>query len=158
MGPTMKRSQLATLMTITLYLAMGLGALLNPGDSWIWLSTIYTLTAFVMTTATLMAFIKSGRQRVAWTGFATFGWAYLLLCFRESADAASPHLVTTWLIRLLNETSHASTKHFSNERGLAALTHSVLAIVSGLIGSRLAIRFAGESSHSPERGTAGGSQ
>ena len=77
------------------------GALLNtePRQAWIWTSTIYTLTAFILMTTTLMAFIESGRERLAWIGFSVFGWAYLLLLgFELTHVLQKPRLLTTWVL------------------------------------------------------------
>jgi hypothetical protein len=141
-----KSSGIAVLMTITLYAAIGLGALLNPQDSVIWVSTIYTVTAFVMTTTTLLAFASQGSTRLAWTGWAVFGWAYFLLCFRESVFGTLPNLVTTWLIRELNVTGDRSVTHFSNERSFIALMHAVFTMLFAFLGSRLARSLVGDRS------------
>jgi hypothetical protein len=133
-----KGSGTAVLMTVTLYLAMGLGALLNPRDSTIWVSTIYSVTACLMATATLLAVAGPAPAKLAWTGFAIFGWAYFLLCFRELVFGTTPHLITTWVIGELNETGVGYVKHFSNELSFVAIMHSVFTVLSGFVGSRLA--------------------
>jgi hypothetical protein len=125
-------------MTFTLYVAIGLGALFNPHDSLIWVSTIYTVTAFLMATATLLAFVTLGPVRLAWTGCAVFGWAYFLLCFRELAFGTLPNLVTSLIIRELNETAADFVNRFRNERSFIAIMHSLFTLLSGYIGSRLA--------------------
>jgi intracellular septation protein A len=75
-------------MTVTLYFAIGMGAILDPDplQAKIWTSTIYTLTAFILMTSSLMSFIQSERERRAWIGFSVFGWAYLLLLGFELSD------------------------------------------------------------------------
>jgi hypothetical protein len=61
----MLRYKIAPLMVVILYMAIGFGALFNPMTDWIWSSTIYSLTSFVMTTSTLLAFLRRGSGR-AW--------------------------------------------------------------------------------------------
>ncbi len=139
-----KSSGIAVLMTITLYAAIGFGALLNPHDSVIWVSTIYTVTAFLLATSTLFAFTSRGPARLKWTGWAIFGWAYFLLCFRESVFGTLPNLVTTLLIRELNVTGDRSVTHFSIERSFIAIMHSIFTLLSAFVGSRLARSLAGD--------------
>ncbi len=134
----MKRYKIATLMTIILYLAIGWGALLNPADGWIWESTIYSLTAFIMTTATLLAFVRRGRERMAWTGFAVFGWAYLLLLgFERFQFGQKPKLLTTWILYEMLESGRDWFRYSVEMGSFSTVGHAYLALLFGLLGARL---------------------
>jgi hypothetical protein len=135
-----KRYRIATLMTITLYLAIGLGALLErePLQTRMWASTIYSLTAFVLGTSTLLAFVQSGRERFAWIGFSVFGWAYLLLLgFEISGTWHKPALLTTWLLNELLESSRYVFSHSVEMNTFSTVGHAFFALVVGLIGAFL---------------------
>jgi intracellular septation protein A len=95
----MPRSKIGPLMVVILYVAIGLGALSNPRSSLseqIWASTIYTVTAFLMTIGTLLAFVRRGHAKMAWIGFAVFGWTYLVLL--ESSSVGSLRRARIFLV------------------------------------------------------------
>jgi hypothetical protein len=142
----MRRYKIGPLMVVILYVAIGLAALSSPGSSIsdrIWASTIYTVTAFFMTAGTLMAFIRPGRERVAWTGFAVFGWAYLLLLgFQDLSVAPRTPLATTWISRELLETARYFLRlRFWSESAFSSVCHSFFTMLSGWVGARLACSF-----------------
>ena len=141
----MKRYRIATLMTITLYSAIGLGVLLNPEplQAKIWASTIYTLTAFILMTSTLMAFVQTGRERLAWIGFSVFGWAYLLLFgFEQTSRLNKPPLLTTWVLEEILESSRYVFRHFVTMRTFSTVGHAFFAVIFGLIGALLGYKLA----------------
>jgi hypothetical protein len=139
----MKRYKIAPVMVVILYLAIGLGAILNPRDARIWESTIYTLTGFLVATATLLAFDRRGRERMKWTGFAVFGWGYLVLGFEAFSPAKRPDLLTTWVIKELVEwlnDMYVGTNRVRDPLRLEtslAVGHSIFALLCGLVGARL---------------------
>jgi hypothetical protein len=141
----MKRYRIATLMTVTLYSAIGLGALLNhePLQAKIWASTIYTLTAFILMTSTLIAFVHRGRERLAWIGFAVFGWAYLLLLgFELSGRYKKPELLTTWMLKEMLESSRLVFTHSVEMDTFSIVGHAFFALIFALIGALLGYELA----------------
>ena len=46
---------------------------------------VYGLTIFLLLAATTMAVARRKREPLKWTGFAVFGWSYLLLAFEGVA-------------------------------------------------------------------------
>jgi hypothetical protein len=130
-------------MVVILYMAIGLAALSSPRSSLsdrVWASTIYTVTAFFMMTGTLLAFVRHGRDRTAWTGFAVFGWAYLvLLGFQDWSDAPRTPLVTTGITRELLYTARDFLRlHLWSESAFSAVCHSFFTVLAGWVGARLA--------------------
>ena len=71
------RFTLAQLMTIVLFIGFGFAALRNPNE--FWMSATYTLAFLMISVAPLGALARKGRDRMAWAGFAVFGWARLLV-------------------------------------------------------------------------------
>jgi hypothetical protein len=147
----MMQHKIGPLMVVILYVALGLAALCNPkypSSERVWASTIYTVTAFFMTTGTLMAFIRPKRESVAWTGFAVFGWAYLLLLgFQDWSVARRTPLVTTWTTQELLETTRDFLRLISwSESAFSAVCHSFFTMLSGWAGARLACSFSAQDS------------
>jgi hypothetical protein len=152
-GDVMPRYKIGPLMVVILYVAIGLAALSSPRSSLsdqIWASTIYTVTAFFMTAGTLMAFVRRGRERTVWTGFAVFGWPYLLLLgFQAWSVTPRTPLVTTWISRELLESARdflGLSFYFRNESAFSAVCHSFFTMLSGWVGARLACSFSAEES------------
>jgi hypothetical protein len=75
----MFRFSLAGLLIFVLLAAVGCAALVKAGE--LWRQVIITAAVLVFLTATLAAVVWQGERRFAATGFAVFGWAYLILTF-----------------------------------------------------------------------------
>src|SRR4051812_29116963 len=73
------RVSIAGLMGVVLFIGVGFAAL--KGASRLWASALFTLTLAVLLGASLGAVARRGPERMAWTGFAVFGWSYLILSF-----------------------------------------------------------------------------
>jgi len=71
------RFTLAQLMAIVLLVGFGFAALRNAAE--FWASATYTLAFLMISVAPLCALARKGRDRMAWVGFAVFGWARLLV-------------------------------------------------------------------------------
>ena len=145
----MPRYKIGPLMVVILYVAIGLAALSSPRSSisdQIWASTIYTVTAFFMTAGTLMAFVRRGRERTVWTGFAVFGWAYLLLLgFQAWSVTPRTPLVTIRISReLLEAARDLLGLRFWSESAFSAICHSFFTMLSGWVGARLACSFSAQ--------------
>ena len=130
----MKRYNILTLMTAVLYVAIGLGALFNPNDKWIWVSVVFSLTAVILAIATVMAFASDGRARMAWTGFAVCGWSYLLLFFRQMSLGRNegPLLVTSLIFQEIFEWT---SLRFTDVSAFIAICHSLFTLLLGLAGA-----------------------
>jgi hypothetical protein len=94
------RFTLAPLMAIVLFIGFGFAALRNA-DAF-WTRATYTLALLMISIAPLGALTRKGRARMAWVGFAVFGWTRLLVGalphFRDRVfgfgPIASPGLLT----------------------------------------------------------------
>lgn len=85
---------LAGLLGAVAFVAVGCAALRYASD-W-WASGVLTLAVGLLLGGTLALFLRPGRPRAFWAGFALFGWAYLLLCFGPwIGSAMGPRLITT---------------------------------------------------------------
>lgn len=71
------RFTLAQLLGFVFYLGLGFAALRNADG--LWASATFTLSIVTISTALAGAFVRRGRARPAWIGFAVFGWTYLLI-------------------------------------------------------------------------------
>jgi hypothetical protein len=74
---TRLRFTLAQLMAILLYLGFGFAALRNA--DYLRASATYTLAIIMIAAVLVGAFVRKGRARTTWTGFAVFGWTYLIV-------------------------------------------------------------------------------
>jgi hypothetical protein len=74
---TRLRFTLAQLMAIVLYVGFGFAALRNADE--VWASATYTLAFLMISVAPLGALARKGRARMAWAGFAVFGWSRFLV-------------------------------------------------------------------------------
>jgi hypothetical protein len=71
------RFTIAGLMAIVLFVAIGFAALRNADE--LWASATYTLAIAMISLAFVGAFVRKGKARAIWSGFAVFGLAYLLI-------------------------------------------------------------------------------
>jgi hypothetical protein len=74
---TRLRFTLAQLMATVLFIGFAFAALRNA-DAF-WAKATYTLALVMISAAPLTALTRKGRARVAWAGFAVFGWTRLLV-------------------------------------------------------------------------------
>jgi len=71
------RINLAQLMAAVLSIGFGFAALRNADQ--FWASATYTLSLVMIAAALVGAVLRRGGSRSTWTGFAVFGWSYLLV-------------------------------------------------------------------------------
>jgi hypothetical protein len=71
------RLTVAQSMAIVLFLGFGFAALRNADE--FWASATYTLAFLVISVGPLGALARKGRARMAWAGFAVFGWSRFLV-------------------------------------------------------------------------------
>src|SRR4051812_12295962 len=71
------RFTLAQLMVIVLFIGFSFAALRNADE--IWASATFTLAFLMVTVAPLGALARRGRARMAWAGFAVFGWSRFMV-------------------------------------------------------------------------------
>ena len=99
---------------------------------------VYGLTIFLLLTATTMAVARSKPEPLRWTGFAVFGWSYLLLAFDELARSvpARPRPITMGMIHYLwLLCDRWINPGFLSRATFTFLAHSVLTVVFGLVGA-----------------------
>ena len=101
----MFRFSLTALLGLVSFAALGCAALANATD--LWRECMVTLMLGLLLTATLAAIIWRGERRALATGFAVFGWAYMLLAF-VSALGVRGDLLTDRLIARLYEVAQGS--------------------------------------------------
>jgi hypothetical protein len=89
------RLTLSSLMGIVGVLALGMGGLAS--STRIWTSAAATLTLFLLLSAALGGFLRSGHERAICTGFAIFGGAYLFLVNWDWVGAQFGHDLTAGL-------------------------------------------------------------
>jgi hypothetical protein len=101
------RLSLAGLLALVLYIGFGVAALRNADR--FWASATFTLAIITLSIALTCAFTRKGRTRTTWTGFAVFGWAYLLIVLLPPRHTGGfgfgpipwPHLLIEWGIASL---------------------------------------------------------
>lgn len=74
---TRLRFSIAQLMAVVLFVGFGFAAWRNADENWA--SAAYTLAFLMISVAPLCALARIGRARMAWAGFAIFGWSRLLV-------------------------------------------------------------------------------
>jgi hypothetical protein len=78
------RFNIASLLRIVLFLAVGFAALREAGD--LWEGGLFTLTVCVLLLSILLAVHCREGRRAFWIGFALFGWVYLGFTLVPSID------------------------------------------------------------------------
>jgi hypothetical protein len=97
----MKRPVFSSLAMISVAVSfvLGLAALARP--SALVGSALFTITLGLLCTATSMGFVRDGKSRAFWVGFAAFGWPYFALAFPWSqADGVNPPLLLSGTLLL----------------------------------------------------------
>ena len=115
--------RLRQLFLWTAAIALGLVALRSASMTWV--ATMLGLAIAVLAASSLLAIYRRGSQRAYWSGFAAFGWLYLLLVFgswtlgrmaQEDSPLRAHNLITQqlssisyhWLYDKAFEKYHAS--------------------------------------------------
>jgi hypothetical protein len=94
------RVSIAFLMIVVVLLAIGIAALRYPTQ--LWAAALLSLTLGLLLTSCLGIAVCRGQRQASWTGFATFGGSYLVLCFAPWFDTAvGPGLLTTAILDML---------------------------------------------------------
>jgi hypothetical protein len=71
------RINIAGLMGIVLFAAVGFAAIRNANE--VWAQTTFTIAFVAMLVAILGAIAFSGETRMAWAGFAVFAWGRFMI-------------------------------------------------------------------------------
>jgi hypothetical protein len=93
------RFSIAGLMAVVLIFAVGFAGL--RAGSALWASVMFTITVTLLAAAILGSAACRGPARMAWIGFAVFGWTYLLATFwlwAEPNGVTGPPFVTKALL------------------------------------------------------------
>ncbi len=97
----MIQTTLARLMSLIMFIAIGLVALSRPSAGWA--SAVFTMTLAVMLAALVGAFARRGRSRLMFIGFALFGWCHLAISFGPwpwlNGEGLRPPAILTATIR-----------------------------------------------------------
>ena len=153
------RFSLAGLFAAVTIFAVGFAALRSPSE--FASSGILTFTVCTLLYATLAAFLRRGRHRDFWTGFALFGGVYLFLVrsepYVQHLDSYWTYLPTTHLmnrfIRYSWSTSNDSGAYAVFQQGqiLHFLFTLVIAFVGGVLASWMGVRVVNGEGESAQR-------
>jgi hypothetical protein len=91
------RFNIASLLVIVLFVAVGFAALRESTD--LWESGVFILAIGVLLTSILLDVHRTESRRAYWIGFAVFGWIYLALTLVPSIGS---RLITTQAFAYLN--------------------------------------------------------
>ena len=91
------RFNIASLLVVVLFVAVGFAALRESND--LWDSGLFTLTLGVLLISILLAIHRTESRRAFWIGFALFGWIYLGLSLVPSIES---RLMTTKALAYLD--------------------------------------------------------
>jgi hypothetical protein len=133
---------LAQLMAVVLLVGFGFAALRNADE--FWASAIYTLAITMIAAALVGALARKSEAHMAWTGFAVFGWTYLLVVQLPPWDIGGlglgpipkPILLVEWGIARLQPYVYPTV----DARVLTLyeqISHSLGIILFGLVGAVL---------------------
>jgi WD40 repeat protein len=101
------RFNIASLLVIVLFLAVGFAALRESNETWD--SGLFTLTLTVLLASTLLAIHRNDARRAFWIGFALFGTTYLALSLVPSIES---RLATTKALAYLDSKVPGRTQTF----------------------------------------------
>lgn len=140
---TRSRFTIAQLMTLILLVGFGFAALRNANE--FWASATYTIAIVAILAALLFAFANKGKARMTSTGFAVFGWAYLLIDLlpkrtvgKDIFGGASirwPSLMIEWGTTYLQPYIHPLNPATHDWIQYEIVSHSIGIILFGLIGA-----------------------
>jgi hypothetical protein len=126
-----------TLMLITFYFAICVAALRGANGPF-WSKAVFALSVVVVAAATIIAPGRSRRDRMQWTGFSVFGWAYFFMAFVDLAGirGQGPEPVTGLMLGFLWALyKDCFYTDFLEIRTFFIVGHSVLALVFGFVGT-----------------------
>ena len=141
------RFTLAKLMAIVLLIGFGFAALRNANE--FWAIATFNLAVFLNATAPVAAIVRKGRARAAWSGFAVFGWAYLLVDFLPDRSNSSFGFVSIPKPHLLIDKGFTFMQSYMMPTGgfdivHDQVSHSLQVITSALLGMLVAHFLAAE--------------
>jgi hypothetical protein len=137
---------IARLMFVMIAIAVGLAALHSAQEYWV--IVVFNLVAVALLVATYKAKCSPGIAGVWWTGFASVGWAHLVLGLIGMPwgqhFGVSPALATEYfterLVTLLEPDTSAAAAQRWTARFL--ILHSLMSLVLALLGATIFSLFA----------------
>lgn len=148
------RVSIAGLMAVMVPVAIGLVALREATQ--LWVDIVFNLVVASLLLATYKAMGSRRTAAARWAGFASFGWAHLVLGLIGmpwvQQYGISPNLSTTMLIVRIWEYLDADTSAAALQGMIARflVVHSVLSVLLGLIGA-MAFGFFADQGEQAER-------
>jgi hypothetical protein len=103
------RFSIAGLMAVVFIFAVGFAGL--RAGSVLWASAVFTIAVALLAAAILGSVVCRGRARMAWVGFAVFGWTYMVATFvlwSDSNGVTGPPFVTKVLLDYFQPTNNAT--------------------------------------------------
>src|SRR4051812_8111943 len=137
---------LAGLMAIMIPLALGFAAL--QAATQVWVNITFNLVVAALLTATYQAKRHKGAAGAWWAGFASFGWAHLVLGligmpwgqhFGISPDLVTQEVIGRLVSLLEPDTSAAALKTWTAKN---LVVHCISSLLFGLIGAAVFSQFA----------------
>jgi hypothetical protein len=142
------RLTIAQSMGIVLVVGFGFAALRKADD--FWASATFTLAITSISVAFLGAFARKGKARTAWSGFAVFGLAYLIIGLSRPLNVPgavyfsytggsepTPALLIDWGLRYLQPYLNPLPPGASGVIPYDQVSHSLGSILFGLLGAML---------------------
>jgi hypothetical protein len=145
----MKKITIRQLMFVVFMVAVLLTLGTRPSQAWS--SVIISITVFFLATAALLACVRRDKNRIAWTGFAIFGWAYVIIGIGPKFDCLDSPMITNAVLRelFLHAVDGSKTAVMNDETFISAyrnraleffqIGHSVFALLSGVVGATCAV-------------------
>jgi hypothetical protein len=94
----MRRRRLSIIWLASVVVISGVGIAALRFATEVWAGVVFTLALFVLGIAVLGVIYRYGARRAFWSGFALFGWGYMVVCFAPwFRDEVRPYLFTTKL-------------------------------------------------------------
>jgi hypothetical protein len=139
----MKRISVASLMCLTLFIAIGAAAITSESE--LWCSALYTLSLAALGLAIVAAIVCRGLDRAFWLGFAVFGCGYSMMVYEPTYDAFG------WSRVRLNTINGGVTPHprIVTELLLDGIYQYVVLAPAYRVGSNVQVQWGNPSSYFP---------
>jgi hypothetical protein len=147
----MRRISIRTLMAFVIASAVGLAALRNAEPLWARLMLLTALSAVGI--AGVGAIFTRRKERAWWVGFGVFCGGYLSLAYgpwlseRFEAEVEMTQLLGEIYIRIVpfvpNTPANKTVVQtwYNNRKAFVQISHSLFALLSGLVGGTIAVWF-----------------
>jgi hypothetical protein len=148
------RYTLAQLMALVLFLALGFAALRNANE--LWASLSFTVAIITIAAAPLLAWVRTGRERLTWTGYAVFRWTCVVVEILAPPGISGPFAQIPRPTLLFSLVLSQLPEYIMPSAGLSVgylqVCHSLGIILFGVLGAIVG-RFIPLKGHQPGSGS-----